>query len=616
MKTIGALGGLAILATACATPVGVHHASLEAVQRTISANAISVREPSSYSRQILERFHLRERYDGDPEAALGELRAALAPEGVGDRIFALAELWYLRAEHSSLPDHYLSAAVYAYAFLFPHGTAPTPDPLDPRSRLAADIYNLSLAQSFRRPDSGEIVLESEARTLPFGSIAIAVDQTQLAWGGRRLEQFVPAARLQIYGLRNRYRQAGLGAALAAGLGNQVDGNPAPAVARIPPRLKVSVTLLMRIDEPRQAIMTGELRGKVELYTQDASPTVRIDGREIPLEYESSVAVALTLDHAPVWDTELAGFFKGDLVGKGRGQLWTMTPYRRGRVPVVFVHGTASSPARWAEMLNELNADRLLASRYQFWLFTYDTGNAILYSGMLLREALKGAVAELDPDGTDPALRRMILIGHSQGGLLINLCAVDSGSRFWANASDKPVDDLHVSDDMRQLLRRTFFFTRLPFVDTLIFISTPHLGSETAAMVVRRFRSLLARLVTLPVGLVRLQTEIIAAGSADPLLRRWLQEGTITSVDNMSPRSPFIKTLSSRPIVPGVRIHSIISVEGDGPVIDGSDGVVSYKSAHLDGALSELVVRSSHSVEDKPEAIEEVRRILRERLDGP
>ena len=45
-------------------------------------------------------------------------------------------------------------------------------------------------------------------------------------------------------------------------------------------------------------------------------------------------------------------------------------------------------------------------------------------------------------------------------------------------------------------------------------------------------------------------------------------------------------------------------------------MVSYKSAHLDSALSELVVRSSHSVEDKPEAIEEVRRILRDSLDRP
>ena len=35
----------------------------------------------------------------------------------------------------------------------------------------------------------------------------------------------------------------------------------------------------------------------------------------------------------------------------------------------------------------------------------------------------------------------------------------------------------------------------------------------------------------------------------------------------------------------------------------------YASAHLDGAASELLVRSGHSVQETPEAILELRRIL-------
>jgi hypothetical protein len=42
---------------------------------------------------------------------------------------------------------------------------------------------------------------------------------------------------------------------------------------------------------------------------------------------------------------------------------------------------------------------------------------------------------------------------------------------------------------------------------------------------------------------------------------------------------------------------------------GDDGVVEYKSAHIEGVESELVVRSHHSVQGHPDAIEEVRRIL-------
>jgi hypothetical protein len=64
-----------------------------------------------------------------------------------------------------------------------------------------------------------------------------------------------------------------------------------------------------------------------------------------------------------------------------------------------------------------------------------------------------------------------------------------------------------------------------------------------------------------------------------------------------------------PIADGVHAHSIIPVKGAGPIEEGNDGVVEYKSAHIDGVESELVVRSGHSTQSTPETIEEVRRIL-------
>ena len=45
-----------------------------------------------------------------------------------------------------------------------------------------------------------------------------------------------------------------------------------------------------------------------------------------------------------------------------------------------------------------------------------------------------------------------------------------------------------------------------------------------------------------------------------------------------------------------------------------DGVVSYSSAHIEDAASELVVHSDHSTQSDPETIEEVRRILLEHLE--
>jgi hypothetical protein len=66
-----------------------------------------------------------------------------------------------------------------------------------------------------------------------------------------------------------------------------------------------------------------------------------------------------------------------------------------------------------------------------------------------------------------------------------------------------------------------------------------------------------------------------------------------------------------PIAAGVQVNSIIAVRGAGPIEAGNDGVVEYKSAHIEGVESELVVRSGHSTQATPQTIEEVRRILYE-----
>ena len=53
---------------------------------------------------------------------------------------------------------------------------------------------------------------------------------------------------------------------------------------------------------------------------------------------------------------------------------------------------------------------------------------------------------------------------------------------------------------------------------------------------------------------------------------------------------------------------------------GNDGVVEYRSAHIDGVESEFIVRTGHSCQGHPFTIEELRRILYEhigaRVAGP
>ena len=87
----------------------------------------------------------------------------------------------------------------------------------------------------------------------------------------------------------------------------------------------------------------------------------------------------------------------------------------------------------------------------------------------------------------------------------------------------------------------------------------------------------------------------------------------TSADGMSPSNPLLEALAEIPLAPGVQGHSIIAVNTDGDPKLGNDGVVEYKSAHLDGMASEMIVHSGHSSQLNPQAIDEVRRILVEKL---
>ena len=178
------------------------------------------------------------------------------------------------------------------------------------------------------------------------------------------------------------------------------------------------------------------------------------------------------------------------------------PTGQGHIPVVFVHGTASSPARWAEMFNELRNDRALWGHYQFWVFTYNTGNPVVYSAGILAEGLRKTVQELDPEGKDPALKKMIVIGHSQGGLLTKMTVIDTGKRFGTLVSTVPFEEVQASPEAKEILRRSVFFTPVPSVKRVVFLSTPHGGSFLSGGWIGRLTS---KFISLPFRLADTMT---------------------------------------------------------------------------------------------------------------
>lgn len=601
---VALLGAVCLALAACAGPVGTTRVDPKVAHADLARGATTTGETSWSTRNVLLEHGLLAAFGEHPETVIGDLhRAMVAGGGDPDLLFALAELSFLHGEAAAHRGHRLAAAVYAYAFLFPEGAAGgAPGRFDPRLRIAADLYNWALLAGFASEDGSEILPRSGTFELPFGRITVAFDPAVLRAGDRELYGFIPITELQVYGMAMRYRWPGLGAPLAAST-RPIDTSK-PGRDMVAPRLKVPVTAFLRISEARRALVQGEpLAGRLELHLAWDAESTSVAGEAVPLENEPTAALASTFTGIPITRIELFGFL-GRISGlfRDRPPLVSTTPYKPGLIPVVFVHGTASSVVRWVEMYNRLLADPEIRSRYQFWFFQYDSGNPIALSSLRLRDALTGAVARLDPDGKDPALRRMVLIGHSQGGLLVKMQSISSGDRIWNAASHTPIDELKLSDATRDLLRRGLFVEPLPEVSRVVFICTPHRGSFVAGRNI--IANVTRRLLSLPFTLTGVAADLArnpgaGAGLVIP-----------SAVDNMSPRHHFIRALQEIPVAPSITVNSIVAVEGDGPVEEGDDGVVKYSSAHLNGVQSELIVKSAHSTQGNPHTIEEVRRILR------
>ncbi len=602
----------AFCASGCQVPVGVKRLGRERVIREIRSDAVGGEGPSQFSVQILARNDLLERYRRAPEDALKEVVRTVLRERSRDDLFALAELSFLTAGELESKKHYLAAVVAAYAYLFHPESRGALNPYDPRFRIAADIYNSALTEFLRSPE-GDIAIADGIYELPFNLVEIRASRPGFPWGPEDFSRFVPAYDFGIRGLRERNRNPGLGAPLIA-IRNPPDpkkkSEGKTAADYLAPGAKVAATAFLRIAWKPGETAQEKIFASLEIYAPFNTIEIDVDGLKVPLEADLTAPIAYTLEHSGVWKFELKGLFSGESADFKPG-IFVVEPYSPGKIPVVFVHGTASSPARWAEMFNGLQSYRELREKYQFWFFIYSTGNPIIYSAHLLREALEDIVRTLDPAGKDAALRQMVLVGHSQGGLLAKLLAVDSGNRFWDPIVGERIEKLDLESDQTDLLRRVLIFRPLPFISRAVFISTPHRGSFLSRKWYAKLSSVFYKA---PKKLLDVGRNLI---KADPTgFKKELARHIPTSVENMHPEHPFMENLTSLAIDPAVKVHSIVSVNGTGPVDGGNDGVVEYKSAHIEGVESEYVIRWGHSCQDHPLTILEVRRILLENLGRP
>ncbi len=572
-------------------------------------NALVNDRTSAETRAILHRFDQDNQFNENPDVTIRLLHQKAVQSGDRSILYALSELNYIEAErlrHSVKPweprdarDNYLASAVYAWFFIFNNATNQTPMAYDDRFRAACNFYNsgLSWALTGWRATNAVAILQNGTRHLPVGDIEIQVSQPGFAGPLNQFSKFLLADQFLVRGLSVRNIQPGLGAPLIA---------VAPSTNEINLSRCTAATAFLRIAGSVADLGRVPCKASLEIYSPFMTKTTQLANHTVPLEIDTTAPLAYSLNQTFLWSLGNVQFLSGiERIPTG---IYLTRPYQPGLVPVVFVHGTFSSPVWWAEMANTLFADPVLGERCQFWFFIYNSGNPMIYSATRLREALSAKIKELDPEGRDPALQQMVIIGHSQGGLLTKLTATDTGDKLWHVINTNQLETLHFSQTQQDLIRKYFFFKPLPFVTEVVFISTPHRGSYLAGSFARK---LARKFVSLPRQLLDQGREFV--GLKEKLGLPGDLKGLPTSLDSMSPDNPVLLALADIPTAPGVQAHSIVSVEGNGDYHEGKDGLVAYSSAHVDYAESEYIVRSFHSCLSNPATIEEVRRILREHI---
>src|SRR5215468_5592808 len=283
-------------------------------------------------------------------------------------------------------------------------------------------------------------------------------------------------------------------------------------------------------------------------------------------------------------------------------LCRLQPFDPARTPVIFVHGLQETGASWVPMMASLRDDRWIRERYQFWYFSYPSGYPYPYAAALFRQDLDGI------ERTFPNHKPIVLIGHSMGGLICRLMITDTGDKIWRAFFATPPAKTPLASDTRKLVEASLIFNHRPDVQRVIFISTPHRGSDLASNWIGRIGASLVRTPQLFTSTYAATKPLLIPDPAARPLNRMPN-----SVDTLEPNDRFVEAVNKLPITPGIPYHSIIGDRGRGDTPNSSDGVVPYWSSHLAGAQSELIVNSDHGAQYNPETIREVERILKVNL---
>ncbi len=496
------------------------------------------------------------------------------PDGISTRVAAERELARAAALESA-GDEGCVAAHFAASSLAWHSLYETPDNSQPSS--AWHCYNTAVArlllsaQRFGKlnPAQGLVIEDGN------GSLTVPVAHFGFPWNASDFQRLHPPPTGREPLLVRRYVCGGVGAPLV--IERQRDACDAVESRFFAEKSFFAATAVLRFDSGQPTL---------QFHNPVLSRTIETAAGTQPLACDLSAPLARTIDEAP--RSYFAGFIEpGGAAAMPR--LNFLEPYQPGKTPVVLIHGLFSDPLSWADLVNDLRATPGFAEQYQIWYFRYPSGQGFLQSAAVLRRELRAAVDQLDPNRGDTELRRIVLVGHSMGGLIAKLQVTHSDDQVWRRLANRRLDEIVATDEARALLAETCFFEPVPDVARVIFIATPHAGSLASSGLVGRGASLLV------------EPSPEQAAIHDQLVRDnpgvfnpEFEERLPTSIDMLESRSPLLAAMRHMRIRPGVRLHNIIGVSHPVSLDGPSDGVVSIPSAWHPGCQSVLAVGTKHA----------------------
>ncbi|WP_122898107.1 alpha/beta hydrolase [Acinetobacter sp. B51(2017)] len=508
---------------------------------------------------------------------------------------------------------------YSYAYMFQSKRAPEDRIFDNRQVQIRDFYNQSIAKMI-----SVYALRHKPTHVP-STIQVGQSRYHLNFDAypelknQPIEQLISTYNLNFSGLRSITRRDGFGSEFAVVLPENRAERPTPYIVDplryaykngVNPNIHAARYLAATITaQPKGTQSVERILNHSDFELSAFDPyqydSVKVDRKTYPLAANFSAPYGLWLAQNNLGKSAYLSLIDRD-DRLTMPHLYMLEPYNPNKKVIILVHGLASSPEAWVRLTNDMMGDPVLREHYQVWQVFYSTNMPIIESRFQIYALLNQAFAQVHAQAA--AKNGAVLVGHSMGGIISRLLVSDADITQQTLA-------LMNSRQLNQyrnlpIVRQRMLMKSIPNIERAIFLASPHRGTDFAD---RWFTKAARKIIKLPGAF------LTAIGDAlldeDPSLKELWKHIDHSLIQNgpsdLSHRSKFIQLTQDIQPRAGLPFHSII---GNNTGLDDplkiNDDVVPYQSAHLANARSEKVIRGSHSIQETPEAVLELRRILR------